>query len=86
MKWVLVVVVFGAFPVKTDLVFATLEDCLRSEDRMRSEYTRAFNDWFRAAQAEPQRYNYPASEKYMQRRFGLENAATCIPQSAEAQR
>jgi len=31
MKWMLVIVVFGAHPVKTDLVFNSLDECLKAE-------------------------------------------------------
>jgi hypothetical protein len=45
MKWTLIVVVFGAKPVQTDLVFNTLDDCLKAEEQMRAEYTRAYDHW-----------------------------------------
>lgn len=38
MKWVLVVIVMNA-PVKTDLVFGTLAECLSAEAQMRQEWS-----------------------------------------------
>ena len=35
MKWTLIVVVFGTMPVETDLIFNSLDDCLKAEEAMR---------------------------------------------------
>ena len=48
MKWTLIVVVFGTMPVETDLIFNSLDDCLRAEEAMRAEYVRAYKDWTEA--------------------------------------
>jgi hypothetical protein len=45
MKWMLVVMIFGAQPVKTNLVFESLEKCLIAEELMRSEQAQRFNGW-----------------------------------------
>ena len=45
MKWMLIVMVFGVSPVKTNLLFNTIDDCLNAEDAMRAEYARTFNTW-----------------------------------------
>ena len=45
MKWTLIVVVFGTMPVETDLIFNSLDDCLKAEEAMRAEYVRAYKDW-----------------------------------------
>ena len=50
MKWVLVVMVMGSAPVKTDLVFSSLSECLEAEMTMRSEYAAAYNRWIAWAQ------------------------------------
>lgn len=42
MKWVLVVIVMNA-PVKTDLVFGNLADCLSAENQMRKEWAEVYN-------------------------------------------
>ncbi len=42
MKWLLVVLVMNT-PVKTDLVFESLELCLAAEAKMRSEWTKIYN-------------------------------------------
>ena len=84
MKWLLVVAIFGSVPLETDMVFDTLQQCLDAEDAMRAEYSRSFNEWVQRAKVDPDRYNYPNSEKFAQRRFGLENVATCIPHAKPA--
>lgn len=38
MKWLLVIIVMNS-PVKTDLVFNSLFDCLAAESQMRKEWT-----------------------------------------------
>ena len=43
MKWLLVALVMNA-PVKTDLVFDTLSDCLRAEQEMRRQWADMYND------------------------------------------
>jgi hypothetical protein len=47
MKWMLIVMVFGAAPVKTDLLFDSLDDCLKAEESARGEYARAYNIWIK---------------------------------------
>ena len=42
MKWLLVVIVMNS-PVKTDLVFNTLDECLRAETNMRQQWTDVYN-------------------------------------------
>lgn len=79
MKWMLVVVIFGSAPVMTDLLFATLEECLNADDAMRAEYAKLYNGWLERARQDPLRYNFPNSEKFAQDRFGLTNVGTCIP-------
>lgn len=41
MKWLLVAIVMNT-PVKTDLVFDSLSDCLAAESQMRKEWTEAY--------------------------------------------
>ncbi len=79
MKWMLIVLVFGGSPAKTNLIFDTLDDCLAAEDLMRNEYSLAFNKWNAWAKANPDVSGYPGSEGFMKRRIGLENTGTCIP-------
>jgi hypothetical protein len=81
MKWLLVVLVFGNAPIATNLVFATLDDCLRAEERIRESYARAYNAWRQWAQANPQLSGFPDIEQSAQQRIGLHNRATCIPHS-----
>ena len=42
MNWLLVVIVLGS-PVKTDLVYRSLQDCLHAELQMRSDWAAAYN-------------------------------------------
>ena len=79
MKWILVVMVLGAAPVKTDLVFSILDECLDAEEAMRGEYARAYNKWLQWAQSNKEKARYPESEKHQQRRIGMLNAGTCVP-------
>ena len=83
MKWTLIVVVFGAMPVQTDLVFNTLDDCLKAEEQMRAEYTRAYDRW--AATKNRPEFGHSTTRQFMRTRMGLENRGTCIPHKAEAQ-
>ena len=50
MKWILLAIVLQT-PVKTDLVFDTLEDCLRAENEMRAAWGNAYSAVQRVAQA-----------------------------------
>ncbi|HEV2610220.1 MAG TPA: hypothetical protein VGU61_08125 [Noviherbaspirillum sp.] len=42
MKWLLVVIMMNT-PVKTDLVFDTLSDCLAAETQMKKEWTEQYS-------------------------------------------
>jgi hypothetical protein len=77
MKWMLVVMILGSSPVKTDLVFGSLDECLKAEDVMRGAYVDAYNAWQKWAKANPADSSYPNSEPFMQKR-GL-HWGTCIP-------
>jgi hypothetical protein len=59
MKWMLLVLIFGTIPVKTDLLFDSIEECLKSEEQMRNEYARVYNDWRAWAEANPKEAHYP---------------------------
>ena len=82
MKWMLVVLVMGTAPVKTELVFDTLDDCLTAEEEMRRNYVRAFNAWEQWARNNPTQATHPDVRRDAMRRIGLENAATCMPHSS----
>lgn len=43
MKWLLVVMLANT-PVKTDLVYGTLAECLRAEQAMRQQWAEVYND------------------------------------------
>jgi hypothetical protein len=42
MKWLLIVIVMNA-PIKTDLVFESLSECLSAETQMRKEWAELYN-------------------------------------------
>jgi hypothetical protein len=42
MKWMLLALILGTIPVKADLLFDNVEDCLKAEDTMRKEYARVY--------------------------------------------
>ena len=91
MNWILVIIVLGTQPVRTDLVFDTLQKCSIAGDLMRSEQRAQFNRWMAAARSEGL-YRGPwwdlrdywrsgNEESSMRRRLGMENETTCIPHS-----
>jgi hypothetical protein len=76
----LVVMIFGSAPMKTNLVFSSLDECLRAEDSMRAAYASAYNTWRKWAGAN--RPDPSSDEPGMQQRIGLRNQGTCIPHAA----
>ena len=79
MKWMLIVIIFGGSPVKTNLLFDTLDECLAAEDSMCNEYALAFNKWLAWAKANLGESGFPNSEEFMKRRIGIQNQGSCIP-------
>ena len=79
MKWMLIVVVFGVMPVKTNLLFDSIDDCLVAEEAMRAEYAQEFNQWLAWAKQNQVEAGYPKNREFMMQRIGLENRGTCIP-------
>ena len=73
MKWVLLAVVLQT-PVRTDLVFDTLDDCLRAENEMRTAWGNAYG-------AVQQNEQASAAEKKKNAEFVTKQATwgTCIP-------
>jgi hypothetical protein len=83
MKWLLVVLVFGTTPLRTNLVFDTLDECLQGEERMRSLSAESFEAWLAWAAANPVAAGFPESERFMRGRLGVENSGTCIPHAPQ---
>ena len=79
MKWMLLVLIYGTIPVKTGLLFDTIDDCLKAEEQMRDSYIRTYNSWLTWAQANPSEAHYPDSQKFMWRRDGMETTGTLDP-------
>ena len=75
MKWMLIVLAFGA-PVKTGLTFPSLDECLQYEDRMRAEYTKQYKKHLELAQK-----TLPADEVATVRGLARERVTKgiCIP-------
>ena len=75
MKWTLIVVVFGTMPVETNLIFNSLDDCLKAEEAMRAEYVRAYGQKKALAIKPPRRSCGPGSGwKIAERAFRMEGA------------
>jgi hypothetical protein len=77
MKWVLVVVVLNT-PVKTDLVFDSLQSCLNTEHTMRSEWAEVVN---KVAEWQRQNPDMPDATKRETTNFVRKQNVwgTCIP-------
>jgi hypothetical protein len=74
MKWMLFVLVFGSHPVETNLLFDTIDACLKAEETMRTEYARgAYSQgtWGTTVGE--------ANDPSVVSRFGQRTTATCIP-------
>jgi hypothetical protein len=82
MKWVLVIVVLGTAPVKTDLIFNSLSECLDADDTMRAEYARAYNEWNTRTRKDQEQMKIPNVEQFARQHFGILNVGTCIPAAA----
>src|SRR3954453_22334828 len=89
MKWVLVVLIGGAAPVQTDLVFEKLTDCIAAEEQLQQAYAEAYTSWNRRFIAgddgsERRRYRDLRRAKESQiRKFA--NSGTCIPHAGSDQ-
>jgi hypothetical protein len=68
MKWILVVIVMNV-PVKTDLTFNNLNECLSAEQAMRTEWLTVFNEAKKSG-TEQERAGYISSQM---------TKGTCIP-------
>lgn len=79
MKWMLVVLVMGQEPVKTDITFDSLQDCVEAEFRVRLDVANAYNTWVKWAAANPDVTGYPDSEDFNRGVIGMKNLVTCIP-------
>ena len=83
MKWMLIALLTQAphpsVPIKTNLLFDTLDECLRAEEAMRGAYTRAYNKWLAWARQETAS-GYPATHQFQMQRI-IPGASTCIPHS-----
>ncbi len=69
MKWMIVMIVLGTQPVKTNLLFEDLKTCSGVVDVIRQQQAEAYNAAIGRFQANRMRV------------FGMENTPTCIPHS-----
>jgi hypothetical protein len=60
-------------------VYDNLDDCVKAEQTMRSEYTRVYNQSLEWAIANPKDASYPKSQPLMQKRIGVQTIGTCVP-------
>ena len=82
MKWMLIVVIFGNLPIKTELIYDTLEKCLEAERVMHQQQIEAYQTWH--AQAERQNRSFTDKDDLsVQRRIGIRSEATCVPHAAD---
>ena len=74
MKWMLFVLVFGSYPVETDLKFDSLDPCLQAEQSIRKECARAYSQssWTEGNIGQ-------ASDPSVLSRYGQKSTATYIP-------
>lgn len=79
MKWMLVFMIFGLAPVKTGLVFDSLDECIEAEEAARVAYADAYDNWREWAKSNPDKSGFPGTELFVQKRIGLKNEGTCIP-------
>lgn len=80
MKWMLVMIVLGMQPVKTDLMYDDVEACSTAANIIQQFQAEAYN----AAMARKKRQNPSADELKAfaadrMRVLGIENLLTCIP-------
>ena len=77
MKWMLFVLVFGSYPVETNLVFDSLDACLKAEETMRKEYARAYSQgtWEGGGSVGA------TTDPSVASRYGQRTTATCVPHS-----
>ena len=68
----LVIIVFGTHPVKTDLVFDSLDKCLEAEEVMHAEQESKFLRW-RAVFRETESSLLTKEEALAKRRIGMES-------------
>jgi hypothetical protein len=75
MKWMLIVLVFGA-PMETGLFYSSLDECLKTEAAMRAEWDRVYS-------AMPKKYQErsPVSQDYVKKQM---TTGTCIPHAEGA--
>jgi hypothetical protein len=70
MKWMLIVLVFGSHPMETGLLYNSLDDCVKAEMTMRSEWARIAAAWQKEYREQPVTEGFIAKQSPM---------GTCIP-------
>ena len=53
MKWMLIVLVFGSHPMETGLLYSSLDDCVKPEMTLRSEWARVAAAWPKEYREQP---------------------------------
>jgi hypothetical protein len=82
MKWMIVMIVLGTQPVKTNLLFEDLKTCSGVVDVIRQQQAEAYNAaiaWKK--QQSPSAVDLGRFQADRMRVFEMENTPTCIPHS-----
>lgn len=77
MKWLLVMLISGS-PIKTDLYFPTLGECLAFEDQVAAQYANAYNEAVKWARENRSQTEFAGIEKLARERM---SRGTCMPAS-----
>jgi hypothetical protein len=81
MKWMLVIMIFGTQPVKTDLLFDSVVQCSVVADVVRKQVTDEYDkviDWGKQQDRSviPDFKDFEANRRHV---LGMHNMSTCIP-------
>jgi hypothetical protein len=79
MKWMIVIMIFGTQPVKTALMFDTLQECSGIVDVIRKQQADAYNAALAWAKKQDVVGDLKRFETDRTRVLGLANTPTCIP-------
>jgi hypothetical protein len=75
MQWLLVMIVSGS-PIKTDLYFPTIRECLQAEQQAAAEYAKAYNETMGWAKTTQPAKDYESIENLART---MSHRGTCIP-------
>lgn len=81
MKWMIVMIVLGTQPVKTDLLFDTLRECSGVVDVIQQKIADEYNAAIAWGKKQPASVvgDFKNFQAVRMRVLGMENTPTCIP-------